>query len=58
MPTLTAASLFQPRILPALALLAVLAMMVLPVPSWPPHIGAPLGRAGFRGGWSPRRKTF
>ncbi len=34
MPRLSAATLFQPRILLALALMAVIVMMVLPMPAW------------------------
>jgi len=39
MPALTPATLFQPRILLALALMAVIVMMVLPVPSWVLDVG-------------------
>lgn len=39
MPALTPANLFQPRILLALALMAVIVMMVLPVPSWVLDLG-------------------
>ncbi|TNC71314.1 flagellar biosynthesis protein FlhA [Rubellimicrobium roseum] len=39
MPPLSVASLFQPRVLLALALMAVIVMMVLPVPAWILDIG-------------------
>jgi len=39
MPRLTGARLFQPTVLLALALMAIIAMMILPVPSWVLDIG-------------------
>jgi len=39
MPRLTAATLFQPTILLALALMAVIVMMILPMPAWVLDIG-------------------
>ncbi len=45
MPKLTLAALFQPTILLALALMAVIVMMVLPVPSWMLDLGLALSFA-------------
>ena len=39
MPTLTLKTIFQPTILLALALMAVIVMMILPIPSWVLDIG-------------------
>src|SRR6056297_1871112 len=39
MPRLTRAQLFQPTVLLALALMAIIVMMILPVPSWVLDIG-------------------
>ena len=39
MPRLTAATIFQPTILLALALMAIIVMMILPVPPWVMDVG-------------------
>ncbi|TNC51572.1 flagellar biosynthesis protein FlhA [Rubellimicrobium rubrum] len=45
MPALTLTTMFQPRILLALALMAIIVMMVLPVPSWILDMGLALSFA-------------
>ena len=42
LPTLTIANIFQPTILLAVALMAVIVMMVLPVPAWLLDLGLAL----------------